>query len=75
MDELKLDAWRKKFNDEARKFLSSRFTPNNNLPEKFYALLLNESSELTIEVNDGLPKDIKEKLEQMLITTKPEDSI
>lgn len=75
MDELKLETWRNRFNEEAIKFLSSASLQNEENSNRFYELSLDESDELVIKTNDELPVYIKEKLQQILIETKPEESV
>jgi hypothetical protein len=77
MDELKLDKWRKRFNDNLGgvKISFEAFFYNRDL-EEYCALTVDETSnELVLKLGDELPEDIKERLTKLLIATKPEDSI
>lgn len=76
MDELKLEKWKNDFSAKAKN-LNVEFNAffNNRRLDEYYSLMLDESSEFTIEITDKLPRRIKEKLQQLLSETKPEDSV
>ena len=76
MDELKLEKWKEGFNEEAQSIeieFASLF--KNKKLNDCYVLKLDESSELSLELNNELPEEIKGRLKKSLITTKPEDSV
>ena len=76
MDELKLEKWKNDLNAKA-KSMSVDFDPffKDKKLDDYYSLKLDESSEYTIEITDKLPRRIKERLQQLLAETKPEDSV
>lgn len=78
MDGLKLDKWRKSF-EEAVAGLQTEYDAFL-LPKKFedtYQLQINETSHslfLWIDT-ENLPKELENRLSELLINTEPEDSI
>ncbi|RYZ45051.1 MAG: hypothetical protein EOP49_25965 [Sphingobacteriales bacterium] len=76
MDQLKLDAWKQRFEEEVKAlqseyealFLATPFAQS-------YGILLNVSDEWEVELADGLPEEIKGRFRKILIRTKPEDSV
>lgn len=76
MDGLKLEKWKKNFDAEVRnvEIEFDAFFKNKRLNE-YYTLHFNESDELSLEVSNKLPGEIKERLIKLLPATKPEDSI
>jgi len=76
MDEMKLGSWRQRFNEEVVKIQAEfdAFFKSKAL-KGYYTLTLDESNELSLVISDELPNEIKERLMQVLLTTKPEDSI
>lgn len=78
MDGLKLERWRKSFEDEV-KYLQTEYDAFL-LPEKFedtYRLKIDETSNtLSLWIDsDKLPKEIEDKLTEALVKTEPEDSV
>jgi len=78
MDGLKLERWRENFQKEAQhlQIELDSFFKNKSL-DKYYKLRVDELSEtLSVEITDEtLPGEIKHRLEDLLIATKPEDSV
>lgn len=78
MDELKLNRWKETFNNEIRNLQTeyNAFLKQQPLTD-FYKLYIEEGmQELSLKiVEEGLPKEIKNKLMQLFTNTKPEDSI
>lgn len=76
MDGIKLENWKERFNQEVKNIQIEfdSFFKNRRLDE-YYQLTIDESDELTLKLGDNLPREIKGRLQQILISTKPEDSI
>ena len=76
MDGLKLDKWKENFLNEVKNVVIEFdvFFKAKNLDE-LYSLQMDASDVLSLKVNDDLPHEIKERLMQLLLSTKPEDSI
>lgn len=76
MDGLKLDKWKENFLNEVKNVVIEFdvFFKAKNLDE-LYSLQMDASDEWSLKVNDDLPHEIKERLMQLLLSTKPEDSI
>ncbi len=78
MDEIKLLKWREDFNLEVEKIqiefdLSFKET---QITDAFMLYVDDESQILSLQIADkDLPTEIIERLNHLLITTKPEDSI
>ena len=76
MDELKLAAWRQRFNEEAKTIQTEFDAFFKDKPlDTYYQLNLDVSDELSLIIREDLPKEIRERLMQTLLATKPEDSI
>lgn len=78
MDGLKLDRWQKSFNEEV-KSLQTEYDAFL-LPKKFedtYQLKIDETTQtLSLWIDtDNLPKEIEERLSELLLKTEPEDSV
>lgn len=76
MDGLKLDKWKENFENEVKGVAIEfdAFLKTKGLAE-YYSLEKDASDEWFLTVNDDLPNEIKERLMQVLLSTKPEDSI
>lgn len=76
MDEVKLEAWKERFNEETKNIQMEfdAFFKSKNLGE-WYTLSLDESDELSLSISDNLPREVRERLIKTLLITKPEDSI
>ncbi len=78
MDELKLDMWKKSFEAEV-KSLQMEYDAFL-LPKKFedtYQLKIDETSHtLSLWIDtENLPKEIEDRLSELLLKTEPEDSV
>ncbi len=78
MDGLKLDKWQKTFEVEV-KSLKAEYDAFL-LPKKFedaYQLKIDETSQtLSLWIDtENLPKEIEERLSELLVKTEPEDSV
>lgn len=76
MDGIKLEHWKQRFNQEVKnvQIEFDSFFKNRRFDE-YYQLTIDESDELILKLGDDLPRMIKERLQQILLSTKPEDSI
>lgn len=76
MDSVKLERWKERFNQEIKnvEIEFDSFFKNEKLDE-YYHLAIDESDELILKLNEGLPGEIKARLQHVLSLTKPEDSI
>ena len=77
MDGLKLKQWIEDFNAEIKQVevQFNTFAPKDILSD-YYTLELNETSdELSVVIKSGLPNEFENKIQQILIQTKPEDSV
>lgn len=76
MDGLKLDRWKENFLREVKnvQIEFASFFKEKDL-DAYYSLQMDGSDEFSLELNDELPNEIKERLMQLLLATKPEDSI
>lgn len=76
MDGLKLDKWKDNFQNEVKNVAIEfdAFFKTKGLAE-YYSLQMDASDEWSLKISDDLPNEIKERLMQVLLSTKPEDSI
>lgn len=76
MDELKLNVWQQRFTEEVQTLETAfaAFFQRASL-KTYYQLSLDSSHELSLQINDGLPQEIKARLVETFLATKPEDSI
>lgn len=76
MDGLKLDKWKENFQREVVNLKTEfdAFFKEKDL-NAYYTLHMDASDEFTLQLSDELPHEIKERLMQLLLSTKPEDSI
>lgn len=78
MDGIKSKSWIENFNSEVQSLQTAfdSFFYNKKL-SKYYRLKVDDVNlTLSLEITDNtLPHEIKERLEQILLATKPEDSI
>ena len=78
MDEIKLLKWRVDFNHEAKKLQTEfdLFFKDTQITDAFMLNVDEESQVLSLQIADkDLPTEIIERLNHLLITTMPEDSI
>ena len=76
MDEIKLVAWKKRFEQEV-KCIQTEYNSYflNNSMEELYTINLDESNEWDLRLSAQLPKEIKDRLMQIFLSAKPEDSV
>jgi len=76
MDEIKLAKWKQVFEQQigSLEIEFDAFFVNKPFKDA-YNITLNESDEWKIEVGENVPNEIKARLEQIFLATKPEDSI
>ncbi len=73
MDEMKLNRWKERFEQEVKNITieyNSFFL--NEDPKEFYTIQLNNSGEWALELREDLPNEVKSKLKQTFLITKPE---
>lgn len=73
MDEMKLNRWKERFEQEVKNITieyNSFFL--NEDPKEFYTIQLNNSGEWALELREDLPNEVKSRLKQTLLTTKLE---
>ncbi|HNP24885.1 MAG TPA: hypothetical protein PKM63_22640 [Panacibacter sp.] len=78
MDGIKSKRWMENFNSEVQSLQTAfdSFFYKKKLNEYYRIKVDDVSLTLSLEITDNtLPHEIKERLEQILLTTKPEDSI
>jgi len=76
MDELKLNKWKENFEQEAKSIQTAynSFFLTKKL-EELYTIRLDKSGEWELQLNEQLPKEIRDRLTQIFLSAKPEDSI
>lgn len=76
MDLVKLNRWKKNFEKgiESLKGEFDEFLKGKDLVD-YYILQLDSSDEYYLQISDELPADAKKCLIDLLLETKPEDSI
>ncbi|MBN9299244.1 MAG: hypothetical protein J0I41_19740 [Filimonas sp.] len=76
MDEIKLIKWQTSFEAFVKglQIEYDAFFPDKKLKD-MYVLYLNVSHEWSLKLDAALPSEIKERMEKLLLDTKPEDSI
>ncbi|RYY50000.1 MAG: hypothetical protein EOO06_05345 [Chitinophagaceae bacterium] len=76
MDGLKLEKWKENFQNELKDVgvEFDAFFKAKKLNE-YYSLEMDESDEWSLKLSEELPNEVKERLIQVLLSTKPEDSI
>lgn len=78
MDGLKLEKWREGFNEEAQQLQTKlQGILNGKQLKEYYQLKVEETTQtLQLEFpEEGLPEEVKQQLESLLVTTTPEDSV
>lgn len=76
MDEIKLIRWRETFEEEVKNIqveFNSYFL--NRTLDEIYNIRINESNEWELQIEDSIPNQIKTRLLQIFLDSKPEDSI
>lgn len=76
MDDIKLNLWRERFENESKR-IQAQFSTffSEHIFSTCCRLVLNESHEWELKLSEELPSAITTELQQTLSTTKPEDSI
>lgn len=78
MDGLKLDKWQKSFNEEVKSLQTEydAFLLPKNF-EETYKLKIDETTQtLSLWIDtETLPKEIENRLSELLLKTEPEDSV
>lgn len=78
MDGLKLDKWQKSFNEEVKSLQTEydAFLLPKNF-EETYKLKIDETTQtLSLWIDtEALPKEIENRLSELLLKTEPEDSV
>ncbi len=76
MDGIKLEGWRKSFEEKIKSFSAEYSSYSRAQPlESVYSIQLDESNEWHLTIAQGVPDAIKERLEQLFLDSKPEDSV
>lgn len=77
MDGLKLNKWKDDFEQEVKRvdIGFEAFFKGKKLDEYFTINMSEVSQNLSLELSDQLPGEVKERLEQLFLVTKPEDSV
>lgn len=76
MDELKLKTWRERFERAAQDIETEHnaFFSRQKVGE-VYCIIMDESDEWRLQLDEDLPNEIKSRLLQAFLTSKPEDSV
>lgn len=76
MDEIKLSKWKQRFEQNVNSLQTEydAFFQNTSLDD-IYSINMDESDEWQLQVRDNIPNEIKSRLEQIFLASKPEDSI
>lgn len=76
MDEIKLNNWRERFEQNVKNLQTEydAFFLNSPLAD-MYSISLDESDEWELQIKDNVPTEIKGRLQQLFLAAKPEDSI
>jgi len=76
MDEIKLNKWKKRFEQSVNSLQTEydAFFLNTSLDD-IYSINIDESDEWELQVSNDVPNEIKGRLEQIFLASKPEDSI
>ena len=76
MDEVKLASWKENFEQRVKDFQTEYDAFFLNSPfDDIYYINLDESDEWQLQTRNNVPSEIKSRLEQLLLDSKPEDSI
>ena len=76
MDEIKLNKWKERFEQEVKnvQIEYNSFFLDQKLQDA-YTIELGESNEWWLIINEQVPKEIKTRLQEAFLATKPEDSV
>lgn len=72
MNDLKLNRWKERFEQEVKNITIEydAFFLNED-PKEFYTIQLNDLGEWALELREDLPNEVKARLKQTLLDTKP----
>lgn len=72
MNDLKLNRWKERFEQEVKNITIEydAFFLNED-PKEFYTIQLNDRGEWALELREDLPNEVKARLKQTLLNTKP----
>lgn len=76
MDEIKLTKWKERFEQEVKNIQVeyNAYFLNRKLQD-VYTVKMDESHEWELVITGQLPDEIKQRLQQIFLSAKPEDSI